>query len=108
MAFGIVAALHQVARTGVGVVVDAAMVDAATVLAAVPHAGFAGKSWGRRGTNMVDGGQPFYSVYRTADDEYVAVGALEPQFYAELVERLGLADAGLPAQHDAERWDELR
>jgi alpha-methylacyl-CoA racemase len=108
MAFGIVTALHKARRTGTGVVVDAAMVDAATVMASVPHAGHSSGTWGRRGTNMVDGGHPFYAVYRTADDRYVAVGALEPQFYAELVERLGLSDAGLPDQHDRERWPELR
>jgi len=108
MAFGIVAALHQAARTGHGVVVDAAMVDAATICAAVPHACFSIDTWGPRGTNMVDGGQPFYSVYRTADDKYVAVGALEPQFYIELLERLSLADAGLPAQGDPSGWDDIR
>jgi alpha-methylacyl-CoA racemase len=108
MAFGIVAALHQAARTGKGVVVDTAMVDAATLFASVPHAMFSVGQWGPRGTNMVDGGHPFYSVYRTADGRHVAVGALEPQFYAELLERLGLADAGLPAQHDVDGWDVLR
>jgi alpha-methylacyl-CoA racemase len=108
MAFGILAGVHQVGRTGKGVVVDAAMVDAATVFAAVPHASYSSGGWGPRGTNMVDGGQPFYSVYRTADDRYVAVGALEPQFYAELLVRLGLTDAGLAAQNDRSGWEEMR
>jgi alpha-methylacyl-CoA racemase len=108
MAFGILAALHEVAHTGAGTVVDTAMVDAATLLAAVPHASASGGGWGQRGTNMVDGGHPFYAVYRTADDRYVTVGALEAPFFAELLDRLGLADAGLGDQHDRGRWDEMR
>ena len=57
---------------------------------------------------MLDGGAPFYDTYRTADGEYVAVGALEPQFYAALLDGLGLAGAGLPGQHDRAGWPALR
>ena len=108
MAFGVLAGLHQAEGTGNGTVIDAAMVDAATIMASVPHGLYSSGGLGKRGTNMVDGGQPFYSVYRTADDKYIAVGALEPQFYAELLERLGLANAGLPAQQDRNGWEQLR
>src|SRR5271170_4786887 len=61
-----------------------------------------------RGTNLLDGGAPFYDTYATADGEYMAVGALEPQFYAALLSGLGLADAGLPGQHDRDGWPVLR
>ena len=61
-----------------------------------------------RGSNLLDGGAPFYDTYATSDGEYVAVGALEPQFYAALLRGLGLADAGLPDQHDRDGWPELR
>jgi alpha-methylacyl-CoA racemase len=108
MAFGILAALHQAQRSGTGVVVDTAMLDAALVLASTPHASYSQGGWGPRGTNMVDGGWPFYGVYATADDQYVAIGALEPAFYAELVEKLELDPASLPEQHDQSRWPELR
>jgi alpha-methylacyl-CoA racemase len=61
-----------------------------------------------RGTNLLDGSAPFYDTYTCADGRYVAVGALEPQFYAELLAGLGLADAGLPAQYDRSGWPVLR
>jgi alpha-methylacyl-CoA racemase len=70
----------------------------------------AGGRWsGTRGANLLDTGAPFYDVYETADGGHMSVGALEPQFYAELVRLLGLADtADLPAQYDVARWPELR
>jgi alpha-methylacyl-CoA racemase len=109
MAFGIVSALHQAARTGAGVVIDASMLDVAALLASIPNAMWSRGNWRPgRAANMVDGGHPYYSIYRTADDRYIAVGAIEPQFYAELIEHLGLADAGLPDQLDESGWDEVR
>jgi alpha-methylacyl-CoA racemase len=60
------------------------------------------------GGNLLDTGAPFYDVYRCADGEYVAVGCLEPKFYAEFLAGLGLADTGLPHQYDASQWDVLR
>jgi alpha-methylacyl-CoA racemase len=72
------------------------------------HASFTAGAWSKRGTNMVDGGVPYYGVYETADGNYVSIGALEPQFFAELMEKLGLADAGLPAQHDRDGWPTLK
>jgi len=68
----------------------------------------AGQWPGPRGTNLLDGGAPFYATYATADGRFVAVGALEPQFYAELLAGLGLADVELPAQLDPSGWPVLR
>lgn len=106
---GVLAALHHVERTGQGQVVDAAMVDGAALLMAMHHGGRAGDWWrGRRGDDLFDGSAPFYTTYVTADEEWMAVGALEPQFFAELVGRLGLDPADLPAQMDRQGWPELR
>jgi alpha-methylacyl-CoA racemase len=106
---GCLAALHVARSTGLGQVVDAAIVDGAAHLT-TPIAGLiaAGLWQPERGRNLLDGGAPFYSVYATADGGYLAVGALEPQFYAELVRRLGLAEADLPAQYDVAGWPRLR
>lgn len=105
---GVLAALVERARSGHGQVIDAAMVDGAALLGAFT-AGFraAGQWSDDRGTNLLDGGAPFYRTYETADRRYVAVGALEPQFYAALLEGLGLGAAGLPAQHDRTGWPVL-
>lgn len=85
------------------------MVDGSSVLAqmmwAFRHMGM----WSdERGTNMLDTGAPYYDTYECSDGRYVAVGAIEPQFYAELIEKLGLTDADLPDQNDITRWPELR
>jgi len=109
LALGILAALVERARSGLGQVVDAAMVDGAALLTAFVYGMRATGAWqDERGTNLLDGGAPFYDTYRTADGGYVAVGALEPQFYAALLAGLGLAGTGLPAQHDRSGWPELR
>lgn len=109
LAFGIACALVERARSGKGQVVDAAMVDGAALLMAM-FFGFraAGGHSTERGTNLLDGGAPFYDTYETADGKPIAVGALEPKFYAELIERLGLANAGLPAQMDRAGWPVMR
>ncbi|MEU2699893.1 MULTISPECIES: CaiB/BaiF CoA transferase family protein [Micromonospora] len=106
---GILAALHVAAATGRGQVVDAAIVDGAAHLT-TPFAGMLAQGTWRpeRGRNLLDGGAPFYDVYATADGGHMAVGALEPQFYAELLRLLGLAGADLPAQHDVAGWPVLR
>jgi alpha-methylacyl-CoA racemase len=105
---GVLAAVWEAARSGRGQVVDAAIVDGTTHLSAIMH-GFMGLGLWRteRGTNLLDTGAPFYDVYETSDGEYMAVGAIEPQFFAELVERLGIADR-VPDQNDRSRWPELR
>lgn len=109
LAFGMVAALLAAARTGDGQVVDAAMVDGSALLMTPIYELFAAGFWrDARGSNLLDGGAPFYDTYQTADGEYVAVGALEPQFYDELVRGLGLAEAELPPQLDVAGWPVLR
>jgi alpha-methylacyl-CoA racemase len=107
LALGAVAALVHARATGEGQVVDAAIVDGTAVLTTMLHGMLAGGSWlDRRGANLLDTGAPFYDVYRCADGEFVAVGALEPQFYAALVEGLGLE--GLPDRDDPRSWPALR
>jgi alpha-methylacyl-CoA racemase len=107
LAFGVACALHEAQRSGRGQVVDAAMVDGAALLAAMFHGFLAAKQWSEeRGTNILDTGAPWYDVYETADCQYVAIGAIEDKFFAELVSRLKLSD--LPAQHDRSRWPEMR
>jgi alpha-methylacyl-CoA racemase len=109
LAFGIACGLVEARRSGQGQVVDAAIVDGAALLTTAVHELAAFGQWQeRRGANLLDGGAPFYGVYETADGEYVAVGALEPKFYGELLDKLGLRAEDLPAQTDRERWPELR
>ncbi|GAA3037801.1 CaiB/BaiF CoA-transferase family protein [Streptomyces olivoverticillatus] len=103
---GVLAALHHARATGTGQVVDAAIVDGTAHLTAVIHGMLAAGGWqDRRAANLLDGGAPFYGTYETADGGYMAVGALEPRFYAEFVRLLGLEEAD---REDPARWDELR
>lgn len=110
LAMGICAALVERATSDEGQVVDAAMVDgAALLMAPLFGASFSGFWSEEAGTNLLDSGAPFYDHYRCADGRFVAVAAMEPQFYAALLAGLGLSDdATLPAQHDQARWPELR
>ncbi|MFJ5015543.1 CaiB/BaiF CoA transferase family protein [Streptomyces griseoluteus] len=105
---GVLAALHHARATGTGQVVDAAIVDGTAHLSAMIHGMLAAGAWqDRRAANLLDGGCPYYGTYETADGRYMAVGALEPRFYAEFLRLLdldGLADA----HHDPARWPELR
>jgi len=106
LAAGILAALVHARATGQGQVVDAAIVDGTALLTAMLHSMRAGGRWSAaRGQNIFDGGAPFYGVYQTADDCWLAVGAIEPQFYAALLHGLGLTEelASLP-QHDRRHW----
>jgi alpha-methylacyl-CoA racemase len=108
-ALGITLALIERSRSGKGQVVDAAMVDGAANLSTFLYGFHAAGLWSlERGTNMLDTGAPFYDTYETADGKHVAVGAIEPQFYARLLEGLGLAEADLPHQMDREQWDTMR
>ncbi|MDX3284031.1 CoA transferase, partial [Streptomyces scabiei] len=105
---GVLAALHHARATGTGQVVDAAIVDGTAHLSAMLHGMLAAGRWqDRRAANLLDGGCPFYGTYETADGRYMAVGALEQQFYDEFVELLGIADRA-PARKDVAAWDELR
>jgi alpha-methylacyl-CoA racemase len=109
LALGILAALVERGASGRGQVVDAAMVDGSALLTALLYGLRAGGMWQEaRGTNLLDGGAPFYDTYECAGGGYVAVGALEPQFYAALLDGLGLAGEDLPAQHDRAGWPLLR
>ena len=106
---GILSALIARQGTGRGQVVDASMVDGAAYLSTFLLTTQSLGLWsGGRGNNLLDGAAPFYSVYHTRDDRYLAVGALETQFYAQLLEGLGLCQTDLPAQMDRDSWPSLR
>lgn len=106
LAIGVLAALVERASSGEGQVVDVAMVDGAASLATFLHGLLPLGGWStERGTNLLDGAAPFYDTYRCADGGFVAVGALEPQFFAELCDRLELDPADLP-QGDRASWPE--
>lgn len=105
---GVLAALVERAVSGEGQVVDAAMVDGTALLMSVFWGLDAMGVWGPRGTNVLDGGAPWYSVYETADGEYVSVASFEPKFYAELLRVLGLDDVDPAAQMDRSTWPALR
>ncbi len=109
LAFGIVCALLEAQRSGKGQVVDAAMVDGASLLSTMFWGMLAAGRWSEaRGANALDSGAPWYDVYETKDGKYVAIGSIEPKFYDELLKRLGLSPGQLPPQHDRGRWAELR
>ncbi|MFJ8025467.1 CaiB/BaiF CoA transferase family protein [Streptomyces sp. NPDC096311] len=104
---GVQAALWERERSGRGQVIDAAIVDGTASLTAFVHGVRAAGLWrDERGVNPLDTGAPYYDVYETADGEWMAVGAVEPRFFAALVRVLGLE--GAPPQHDTARWPELR
>jgi alpha-methylacyl-CoA racemase len=106
---GILSALWERQTSGKGQVVDAAMIDGSSVLIQMMWAFRAQGLWSdERGANMLDTGAPYYDTYETADGKYFAIGAIEPQFYAELLAKLGLDASTLPAQNDMSRWEELR
>ena len=111
LAFGVVCALLEAQRSGLGQTVDAAMVDGSAVLMSM--------FWGfqalgifdpnTRGTNMLDTGAHFYDVYKCSDDTYISIGSIEPQFYAELLRLTGLsADPDFAVQHDRTQWPALK
>ena len=108
LALGVLAALLESGRSGKGQVVDAAMVDGASLLMTPLYGAHALGGWKERGTNMLDGGAPFYDVYETSDQKWISIGSLEPQFYAELQRKLGLDTTDSPAQMDARGWPALR
>jgi len=106
---GVLSALFERGTSGRGQVVDAAMVDGAASLTTMIHAMLGIGAWrDERRSNMLDGGAPFYDTYECADGKHVAVGAIEPQFYAELLDGLGVRDVISGHQMDESRWEEHR
>ncbi|HKT98497.1 MAG TPA: CaiB/BaiF CoA-transferase family protein [Paraburkholderia sp.] len=109
LALGVVAALLNVQRGGEGQVVDAAMIEGAAQLGSVIWGLLGSGLWREeRGSNLLDGGTPWYDSYRTRDGGYMSVGAVEERFYAQLLDKLGLAGEDLPKQHDRHGWPILR
>ncbi|MGA7419121.1 MAG: CaiB/BaiF CoA-transferase family protein [Acidimicrobiales bacterium] len=104
LVFGIACALVERATSGMGQVVDAAMVDGSALLMTL----FRTIDLGPRGTNMLDGGSPFYDAYECADGAYVSIGSIEPQFYAELRRLLGLDSPEWDAQNDRSSWPDRK
>ena len=110
LAFGLLAAVFERSRSGLGQVVDAAMVDGASSLMSIFFGMHAAGRWDSdaRAANLLDGGAPFYDTYATADGRWVSIGALEPKFFAELVQRIGLDPGFIARQYDRRCWPELR
>ncbi|MFI5315483.1 MAG: CaiB/BaiF CoA transferase family protein [Myxococcota bacterium] len=107
LAFGMTCALLERVRSGRGQVVDAAMVDGAAALMTVFHGAQQSGFWSdERGANLLDTGSHFYDAYETSDGGFVSIGSIEPQFYAELLKRIGVEAESLPAQLDRARWPE--
>jgi alpha-methylacyl-CoA racemase len=106
---GVLAALVERATSGQGQVVDTAMVDGSALLMGSLYGAYASGYWSAdRGTNLLDGGAPFYDCYECADGRWLSVGAVEGPFFAEFCDGLGIAGPDLPDQHDQSRWPELR
>ncbi|MGW5149389.1 CaiB/BaiF CoA transferase family protein [Rhodococcus koreensis] len=109
LVYGIVAALFERERSGSGQVIDAAMIDGTLALTHIFWALRGAGQWSdARGSNLLDTGMAFYDTYETADGKYMAVGAIEPQFYAQFLQGLDVNPASLPDQNDPEAQDDLR
>ncbi len=109
LALGMVCAMLEAQKSGEGQVVDAAMTDGSALLMTLFYSLQAQGQWStRRGSNLVDGGAPFYDVYETSDGKFVSVGAIEPQFYALLLEKLNLGEEEIGAQNDPRNWPEMK
>ena len=106
LGFGVACALIEAARSGRGQVVDAAMVEGASLLAAMFSGFLKAGTWSEmRGDNILDTGAPWYNVYETRDGKYVSIGSIETRFYEELLQKLAVPDLG---QHDRKRWPEMQ
>lgn len=110
LAFGVLAGILSARTTGKGQVIDCAMVDGAALLTAMTYTLLANGLWrDERGVNILDGGAPYYETYETSDGKWVSIGPIEPQFYAILLEKLGLADDGAFADRDNPAcWRDLK
>ncbi len=108
LALGVCAALVETSQSGKGQIIDAAMTDGSALLATMVHSFTAMGIWGERGTNMLDTGAPFYDVYECADGQYISLGSIEPQFYAELMRLTEFDQEEIPKQMDRARWGEMK
>ena len=109
LAFGVMCALWELGRSGKGQVIDAAMTDGSAQLMAMIYSFKASHNWtDQRGVNWLDGGAPFYGTYPCADGKFVAVGALEPQFFAIVIEKLGLDAQALGDRWNPKNWGDWR
>ena len=109
LGFGIACALVEARASGKGQVVDAAMVEGASLLGTMFSGMLAAGAWREeRGSNILDTGAPWYDVYETKDGKHVSIGAIEPKFYEELIQRLELEKEDLPGQNDRKGWPRLK
>jgi alpha-methylacyl-CoA racemase len=109
LGFGVACALIEARRSGEGQVVDAAMVEGASLLAAMFSGFLSTRNWSEeRGVNILDTGAPWYDVYETKDGKYVSIGAIEARFFSELLAKLNLDESKLSPQHDRAGWPEMR
>ncbi|MCG8333730.1 MAG: CoA transferase [Proteobacteria bacterium] len=109
LAFGIMCALFEAQQSGKGQVVDASMVEGSAAMLSMFYGMMAAGGWSdQRGTNLLDGGAHFYSTYETSDNKWIAVGAIEPQFYKLLLEKAEIIDPAFENQMDSSKWPELK
>lgn len=109
LAFGLVCAVHEAQKSGLGQVVDAAITDGVSLMTSTYHDGLASGKWSnQRGTNLLDGGAPFYGCYTCADGKFISLGALEPQFYRLLLELCEITDPAFLDQWNKQQWPDLR
>ena len=109
LAFGMVCGLLEASQSGRGQVIDSAMTDGSAILTTFIHGLKAMGAWSTdRSANLLDTGAPFYDAYETADGRYITIGSIEPQFYSQLLAKLGWDDLDLDAQHSKATWPDLR
>ena len=109
LVMGILAALYEAQRSGVGQVVDAAMTDGSAILMSMFNSLHAMGMWSpKRGVNLLDTGAHFYETYETGDGKYISIGSIEPQFYALLIEKAQLDPDIFGDQHNPDKWPELK
>lgn len=109
LAFGILCALLEAQKSGLGQVVDAAMVDGSAALMGSIYGRWAAGLWtDQRGTNLLDGGAPFYDTYETADGKWISIGSIEPKFYALLLQYAEIGDPDFQPQFDQTRWPDRK
>lgn len=106
---GVLSAVLHARQTGKGQVVDAAMTDGSALLMSMMYGFLASGHWkDERASNMLDGGAPFYDTYQCSDGKWVAIGSIEPQFYALLIEKSGLQGVDMTLQRDPSAWPEMK